>query len=214
LESSFNYGWIRLGAVCGLLTSVIYPALAFGSLPELAAIALACAIGPLLGVASIGLYHFMAPVKKTVSLQIAAAGNVLAGSFLTMMLLVQSSLFLKMEKAITGLSDEATADMLKAIWRGVDSVQLGLDVLWDVYISIGTILFAMNMLKHPRFGRVFGFSGMVFGAALLALNIYTFPAPPWDAGLIDLGPLVGLWYLAVTIQVFRSFRWVRESGTF
>ncbi len=32
-----------------------------------------------------------------------------------------------------------------------------------------------------------------------------------EVGLIDLGPFVGLWYLVVTVQIFRSLRWVEES---
>ena len=30
------------------------------------------------------------------------------------------------------------------------------------------------------------------------------------AGLVDLGPAIGLWYLAVTVQMWRSLRWARE----
>jgi len=83
---SLAYRWVRLGAVCGLVVLVIYPLLIFVSLPDLVAIALVCAFGPLLGIACMGLYHFMAPVRKTVSLQIAVVSNVIAGSFLTMLL--------------------------------------------------------------------------------------------------------------------------------
>jgi len=51
---------------------------------------------------------------------------------------------------------------------------------------------------------------MLVGAALLVLNLQTFPTPPANAGLFDLGPVLGLWYLAVTIQVARSFHWIDE----
>jgi hypothetical protein len=32
-----------------------------------------------------------------------------------------------------------------------------------------------------------------------------------EAGLVDAGPLVGVWYLAVTIQVLRSLGWLRRE---
>ena len=47
--------------------------------------------------------------------------------------------------------------------------------------------------------------------ALLALNLSTFPTPPGEAGLIDLGPLLGIWYLLVTIKIELALRWVKEQ---
>jgi hypothetical protein len=47
----------------------------------------------------------------------------------------------------------------------------------------------------------------------LGFNAYTFPDPPKDAGLIDPGPVTGLWYLWAVINVARSFKWFdRELG--
>jgi hypothetical protein len=44
-----------------------------------------------------------------------------------------------------------------------------------------------------------GLSGVLIAVALLVLNVWTFPIPPANKNLIDLGPVLGLWYLAVTI---------------
>jgi hypothetical protein len=33
--------------------------------------------------------------------------------------------------------------------------------------------------------------------------------PPANAGLVDIGPLVGLWFLAATVQAWRSLGWAR-----
>jgi hypothetical protein len=38
-----------------------------------------------------------------------------------------------------------------------------------------------------------------------------FPEPPADAGSVDLGPLIGLWYLVVRIRMAMSLSWVREQ---
>ncbi len=99
------------------------------------------------------------------------------------------------------------------------AVWLGLDVAWDVYIGLGTLCFAVASCSHPRIGRIVGVAGVLIAVGLLALNFYTFPEPPAEVGLVDLGPLVGLWYLLVTILVFRSLAWARihlasgQSGT-
>jgi hypothetical protein len=93
------------------------------------------------------------------------------------------------------------------------AVWLGLDVAWDVYVGLGTGLFALAMLHHPRFGATFGIAGVLIAAVLLALNLGTFPTPPADAGLFDAGPLVGLWYVAVSVQAWRSLGWAKASLT-
>ncbi|OGD17791.1 MAG: hypothetical protein A2V76_09045 [Candidatus Aminicenantes bacterium RBG_16_63_14] len=51
--------------------------------------------------------------------------------------------------------------------------------------------------------------GVVSAAALLAFNLYTFPYIPADSGLVDLGPITGLWWLAVIVQFFRLERKAR-----
>ena len=67
------------------------------------------------------------------------------------------------------------------------------------------------MRRHPRFGLIFSATGILIAAALFAFNMATFPVPPANAGSVDLGPLIGLWFLVVTIQVFRSFGWADEA---
>ena len=97
--------------------------------------------------------------------------------------------------------------MDRAAWSVVDQVQLGLDIVWDIYLCLSALLIAWNMRSHPRFGVIFSVTGVVIAGALFAFNMATFPVPPANAGSVDLGPLIGLWFLAVTIQVFRSFGW-------
>ena len=57
----------------------------------------------------------------------------------------------------------------------------------------------------------FGFElGLALGFLVLVLNFYTFPTPPAEAGSIDVGPFVGLWYRAATLQAWRSIAWARD----
>jgi hypothetical protein len=131
---------------------------------------------------------------------------VIAGVIVTLMLLVQMSVAAYFREAMS----EESSPALQATWQGVNQVQLGLDVAWDVFIGIGTLLFAVSVLGHPRLGRLFGGTGIVIAIGLLILNFATFPTPPAEAGSVDLGPLVGLWYLSVSIQVLRSLGWVEK----
>jgi hypothetical protein len=210
--SELTKRWVTVGAVAGLLACTVYPLLITVSMPMALTVFLAGAFGPLLAVASIGLYHFLAIHRKTVSAQIAVTFNVIAGTVVNLMLIVQMAVHAHMRETLQG-AEETTRETLTAIFTAVDKVQLGLDVSWDIFVSVGTILFAVNMLRHPRLGAFFFGTGMLIGAGLLVLNLATFPTPPADAELFDLGPAVGLWYFVVCIWVLRSLKWVRASSS-
>jgi hypothetical protein len=212
-EGPFIRKWIVTGMTCGLIGGISYPLLIFVPLPEPVMLPLAFAFGPLLSVSSVGLYHLIGLHRKTVSLQIATIANVTAGIVVNLMIIVQLAVRKAMQGYLEEAGDEAAADMLRWIWRGVDKVQQGLDVSWDVFLATGTFLFALNMMRHPRFGRLYGWPGVLIAAALLVLNLASFPTPPASAGSVDVGPLVGLWYLVVAIRALRSLGWVdRKIG--
>lgn len=195
-SNSIELRWVQVAIGLGIATSVVYPSLIFLPLPQLLTVSLAAAVGPLLGIASIGLYRFLRIHQPSVSAQLAAACNFLAGVLFSTMLLVQLAVRLR-------AAGQPIDQQLVAVW-------LGLDVAWDVYIALGTALFAWAMWTHPRFGRIFTVSGILLAALLLAFNFYAFPEPPGETNLVDLGPLVGLWYLVVTVQMWRSLSWVKQ----
>ena len=189
---------IRVGIPAGFGVCVLYPALIFIDLPIPVAAALAAAWGPLLAVASIGLGRMLALHRDTYATALAVRFNIIAGALISAMLLVQI--------AVGETTHDSTPPELGAIW-------LGLDVAWDVYIGAGTALFAWAMWSHPRFGKVISGAGLALALALLVLNLATFPTPPAEAGLVDLGPFVGLWYLVVTILIWRSLGWARSRAS-
>ncbi len=83
----------------------------------------------------------------------------------------------------------------------------------DFYLGAATMLFAWNMLGHPRFGRVFAMSGLLIGFMLLAINLYAFPFTPEEVGISYFyAPLTGLWYLVVYIQALRSLGWAEQAA--
>ena len=100
------------------------------------------------------------------------------------------------------------AENLTALRTSLVGVQLGLDVTWDIFIALGTLLFAISMFRDPRFGWIVGVAGVLIAIALFVLNLWTFPTPPAARNLVDIGPLVGIWYLAVTIMMLR---WLLRS---
>lgn len=199
--------WIRTGIAGGLLTLIIYPVMIFIDLPVQFALTLAFSFGFMFMLASIGLYNFISIDSKTVSLQSALLFNIIGCTVVVTMFTIQLALF--SEGKYTG--PDASKEFSKHTFHLVNLVQLSLDIVWDIFISVGTVLFALGMLKHPRLGKIIGTIGVLTGAALLFNNIYYFPNPPAESGSIDFGPFVAIWYLAVTIMMIRSLKWAKEK---
>jgi hypothetical protein len=206
-EKAIYKTWVRVGIYAGLAVAVIYPLMIFAPLPKKITIILASLFGPLLMTASLGLYYFIKAHRKSVTLQLAVLSNIIAAAMASLMLIVQLSVNLSMEGLMESAGEGITEAAQKWIWQVVDKVQLGMDVTWDIFFSIGTILFGAAMMRHPRFGKIFGLTGLLIGHFLLVFNLSSFPAPPGDAGLIDFGPIAGIWYLVATILVIRSLKW-------
>jgi hypothetical protein len=180
-----DYRWAGITAISGIAGFISY--IVVLAAEQVTAYAVALAFGFAFGIAvsSIGIYHILGGAAGPRLGLIAAVANVTATALLLAMLLVQMSV-----KAVVPQSDAA----LKAIW-------LGLDVAWDLYIGAGTILFALCMFGRRGLGAWLAIPGLLVGALLLAFNIATFPTPPANAGLVDVGPLVGLWYLVVYVRL-------------
>ena len=190
-------GAVTMGIVAGFGACIAYPLLA--ATPHswsTAAAVFAASFGPLLGATAWGFREFVTLDRRRLSADLGAVSYALAGALLTAMVMVQSAI---------RATNEDPADDLRAVW-------LGLDVAWDVYLGLGTILFSLSAWGHPRLGRVLGITGLLLSGAFLALNLGTFPTPPDEEGLVDLGPFIGLWYFVVTLMMLRALGWARERS--
>jgi len=208
---SLEVKWVQVAVIAGLIASVDYPVMiaTAGHVPRILTLILGSAFGPSLAIASVGLYYFLKAEGDRVAAQIAVVANVVAGAFVTGMIIVQLAIqFPQLDYIARSGADPAIQTIIRWTWF----VVLGLDVSFDVFLAIGTFCFALLMLKHPRFGKRFGTAGFLIVVPLLVgLKFYTFPYPPKDVGFTiwDPGPWTDLWYLAVTIQLWRSLKWFR-----
>jgi hypothetical protein len=203
--------WVQVGVIAGLIASVDYPVMIVtaGHVPRMLTLILGAAFGPSLAIASVGLYYFLKAEQETVAAQIGVLANVVAGAFVTGMVIVQLAIhFPQLDYIARSGADPSVQTIIRWTWY----VVLGLDVSFDIFLGIGTFCFALLMLKHPRYGRAFGVTGfLIVVPLLLGLKFYTFPYPPKAVGFTiwDPGPWTDLWYLAVTIQLWRSLKWFR-----
>ncbi len=100
--------------------------------------------------------------RPSITNQLGLIFGICAPVLVSAMLTVQMSLVSYMGKYYTPL-EQAVRESQINIWRAVDSVQLGLDVAWDMFILPTVILFSIGIMRHPAFGKIFGGIGVVFG---------------------------------------------------
>ena len=190
--------WVRFTIFNGFASGASYLMAAFAPLPEKVALLLAFAFGPFFMLSSLGLYQIILHWKNSIRLQVAVLFNIVGTALVTLMLVVQQTSFTFHDRFKAQDRGTVTDEQLKWMFREVNAVQLGIDIAWDIFISVGTIFFCLAMWKHPVYGRVLPAIGALSGILLLTFNMMYFPEPPIDAGSIDFGPLVALWYLVLT----------------
>lgn len=190
--------WRRVGIVAGFVACVVYPLAVFVPMPtRQVTVVLASSFGPALAIASLGLWHVLRERRVSAAGDVAIMANALAGALVTAMILVQLAI---QYSNVPPMQGDLTEFIRQRLW----DVDLGLDVAFDVFVGLGTLLFGWVMLKDPRYGRIVGGLGVVVGGVvILGFNFWTFPTPPRDAGLFDPGPVTGLWYLLVVIMTLR-----------
>lgn len=199
----------KTGAISGILSIIFYlTAIVPDLLPDSLAILMAFSF-PLLWIISfMGLYRFLRKESHTPSLEIAYLFGVIGATIALSFLVVQQANFIWHEMSLEATDSEDMKALFIASFRGADRVQLSLDVVFDIFITISWGLFGLNIAKHPSFNKILGWSCSLIAFGVLAFNLYTFPTPPANAGLIDLGPFLGLWafvfFIWFTVVLYKK----------
>lgn len=189
-QSSETREWLWHIAISGSIATFAYALLIVLPGPDSLVVAVAFCFSASLSVGSVAIWQMLrASGLDSPVAMFAAFSNVIAGALFLSMVVIQVAI-----KSVQDPPDEA-----------MRSVYWGLDVAWDLYIGAGTLGLAIACWRAPFF-RLLALPGMLVSSALVVLNIVSFPEPPSSAGLVDVGPLVGLWYSAVTVRAILLLR--------
>jgi hypothetical protein len=186
----------------GLLVIFIYLNFAVGLVhfSQFLTLLLAFAIAPAVLGGIVEIYAELSRIDSRPILRLSTLYLIIGFAFLLLMLVVQQAIFLSMEEFIANEPNEANRNILKLILKGLNRVQLGIDVAFDIFYSLGLVLLSIALLKHKGFGMPLVVYGVASGSLLLILNLYTFPIPPKDANLFDVGPFTVVWWIWFIVQ--------------
>ncbi|MFA6128388.1 MAG: hypothetical protein WC699_13890 [Bacteroidales bacterium] len=190
----------KIGAISGILSIIFYLSAALlPFVPDYLGRLLAFTFPLLWIIAFMGLYSYLKKESHTPSLEIAYLFGIIGAVIACSFLVVQQANFMWHNAAMEAAKSEEAKSLLTASFTGANRVQLGLDVAFDIFGTISWFLFGLNIAKNPGFNKILGWIGCLISAGLLTLNMITFPTPPANAELIDLGPFLSLWVLVVFI---------------
>ncbi len=208
-QKSTLYKIQKIGAISGIISIIFYfSAAVLPFIPNSIGRLMGFAF-PLLWIISfMGLYDFLKKQNHTPTLEIAYLFGIIGASIAAFLLVVQQANFMWHDVVMERVSSEEAKALYTATFNGANRVQAALDVSFDIFITISWMLFGLNIAKSKSFNKIFGWAGSLIALVLLVLNLYTFPNSPANSGLFDLGPLLGLWALAVyiwfTVLVFKK----------
>ena len=195
---------ILIGLI-GLAFVSVYLAAALGLVKDVSKLVLVLvfAVGP---AAVVGVWMIMDRLERAEKSPAARLGAIfltIAFSMFTLMIVVQQTVRLRYLQMAADAPEQALKSSLKQIYGVVDLVQQGIDVSFDIFYCIGLLFLAAAMYRRPDFGKFLSIFGLAAGGSLLIFNLWTFPYIPAESGLIDLGPVTGLWWVLVIVQIIR-----------
>lgn len=205
--------WVLVGGASGVVAAASYIALVATSPPSWLLLALITPYCVGLSLSGLGLGVLMRLHRPSVGAWIASRMLVVGGAIMTLMLIVQQTIVGYMGRYIAGAETETERDMLRAVDRGLGTVHLGMDVAWDIFLLAAAIPFSWHLLRHPRFGVLWGGPGLLLSAALVGVELWAFPVSPYEGGAPYLiGPLLAMWFLAVHVRSLMSMGWAGERA--
>ncbi len=161
-------------------------------------------------ICSYALYDFIAAGSDSAANRLSAIFAFAAFAMLVAMIVAQLAVRAQVPE-ITRELDEVTA---RAIRRGLRMIDLGLDVGWDLLIGTALIFWGFAIRRRSGLGLGWGAPATVFGVALIGLNAATFPIPPVNHGLFDIGPFIAVYMLALSVRLaFLGRRASRAAAT-
>jgi len=103
--------------------------------------------------------------------------------------------------AITDITNDLDKPIAIALTRGLRMIDHGLDVAWDMLIGTALIFSGFAMRRRTGLRLAWAIPSVILGTALIVLNVVTFPWPPADRGLFDVGPLIGIFVMALATRL-------------
>jgi hypothetical protein len=211
MNTAGNASLYMLGGVSGIVGTVSYVA-AISVSPGVMGTYILAMTWPILSIVFIyALYRFIGTENQSAANQLAFLFGCLAFTLVAGMISIQLAVRIGIGEYMA-TSPAGQSELLEVSKRAVRLVDMGLDVAWDLFIGTTLIFLSVSLGGHDRFGRRWGIPAALLGAALIVLNVVTFPWPPDTRQLFDIGPAVGLFIIGLSIRLLQLGRQTKTAS--
>lgn len=195
-----NFNLYILGGISGIVGTICY-VIAI-TIPMSPIITYMMAMSwPILSIVFVfSLYRYIAIYKQSAYNQLALLMACLAFAMVAMMISIQLSVRFGINEYISN-SSNSEQEILRVMQNSIRLVDMGLDVSWDLFIGISLIFLSIVLKGNKSFGLWWSLPAVMLGIMLIVLNVITFPWPPDTQGLIDIGPAIGLYIIALSTRL-------------
>ena len=191
MRTNTNSKFYVTGGICGIIGVICY--ILASSLPAPPKFSFLLALAwPILSIIfAYSIYKFVALDHQSIYNQLAFLFVTIAFVLVSIMISIQVVVKTGMQDAIdNAISSEQTN--LELIMKSLRWVDLGVDLAWDLFLGLALIFLAIAITRHPKLGKWWSIPLAALAIALIVLNMLTFPYPPDTQGILDVGPLIGI----------------------
>jgi len=195
------YVWVRsgvagvLGVGCYILAITIpWPQTQTGTSVALVVVS----AWPILSIVyAYGLCSFIAAEHDSAANRLGLIFAITGFATVLAMIVVQFAI----KAAVPDITNDLDKQITIALTRGLRMIDHGLDVAWDMLIGTALMFSGFAMRRRTGLRLPWAIPSVTLGAALIVLNAATYPWPPADRGLFDVGPLIGIFVMALAARL-------------
>lgn len=196
-----NPRFFVLGGISGIVGTLCYVLAGTVEMNPTVSYAVAMA-WPLLSIVFVfSLNRFLGLDRPSAANDLACILACLAFTLVAAMLSIQLAVKMGIEEYLAAAA-QADQEPLKVIRRSIRLVDLGIDVAWDIFMGIALLFLATVLNRHRSFGRWWALPLALLSTVVIVLNVLTFPWPPDTRNLFDIGPLIGVFIIALSARLF------------
>ena len=197
---------MHTGAILGFVFLFFYITIATGLInyPTNLSIFMMLMLGPFAIFGMVSIADFLNRDKRFEVVILGKIFGITAFSIWVCVMCIQQGTRLYFHEVLIPQATLENIEIYKMVLQGANSVQFTLDIAFDIFYCLLVMLYSVAMMQDKYFGKIIGIFGLLSGLGLLVLNLYTFPYPPAESGLIDLGPVTGIFWVIVIAMTVRA----------
>ncbi len=200
MDDGRNSRLFVLGGISGIVGTASYGVAAGVSLSPVATYAFVM-VWPILSIILLfALFRFIGRENQSASNHLALLFGSLAFTLVAAMISMQLAVKIGIDEYMAKAPQDQQ-ELLGLMKRSLRLLDLGVDVAWDLFIGTALLFLSFSIRRVKGFGLWWSIPLALLAIILIVLNVATFPWPPNTRNLFDIGPVIALLIVLMSIRL-------------